>query len=98
MLLSHVRVTPGVVGVVQSFGKSEKDTVTSVGVEIVSSMPTIPFVIDPTKFIFFVMEMNKDTIFVDIGTCLMLIDLLKRWNVVCYRQSNTNSPEDWPRH
>ena len=73
MLLGHVRVTPGVVGGVGIVRNSEQDGVTSTGVEIVPSVPTIPFVINPVEFIFFIMKMDKDSVFVDVSSCMLLI-------------------------
>ena len=56
---------------------SEQDGVTSTGVEIVPSVPTIPFVINPVEFIFFIMKMDKDSVFVDVSSCMLLIEHLK---------------------
>ena len=46
--------------------QSEEDAVTAPSVKIVPSIPAIPFVINPTKFFFFVVKMDKDPVFVDI--------------------------------
>ena len=67
VLLHQVCVTPSTIGGVEVIRQSKEDAVTSPSVEIVPSIPTIPFVINPTKFIFFLVKMDKDPVFVDIS-------------------------------
>ena len=44
------------------------------GVEIVPPVATIPFVINPLQFIIFIMKMDKDSVFVDVSSCLLLFE------------------------
>ena len=66
MLIHQVCVTPSTIFGVGVMRQSEEDAVTAPSVEIVPSIPAIPFVINPTKFFFFVVKMDKDPVFVDI--------------------------------